>query len=545
MSSSSRVLLGIRNSYNRRSRHQSTVEGLDNKPIPLQAVPRQRPKHVHKNPFLTKLPAFVQSPEESKGILISKLKQCTLRVADYITDDMTQAQIDNMRNIKLQTLFDIHMFIKNNSQMFDKDVTHEIIKLFKGNCFRMSTRYRSDFDIIFDDDSSGKNENPDWILLEPIYDLFLRMIISQQFDSKMQMETLALHTIVQTVELIRSPDQRERNFVKNIIHRLYAKFVPLRAFLRSEISSELSRHICDKAENDYAPYGIAELLEICGSIIGGFTVPINPEHISFLKRVLLPLHSLPNSSLQNFVPQLCICLKNFIIKTRSLAEPIIAGIIERYPRTSSKKEIIILCELDDILSIIKPSDIGGVWNDVVRIFCSAAASQNFLVAERGLFEIDSDITVHAIEEEREAYNSKQKITQMILKYLTIATGTCVLSDNSGTITCSAWNDSIVALATDVTKRVSVISGEPLKQNQLFSYINSSSVNETNKIKRYDDFWDLMTKSCSKRRGSRKFDIPKQDDPIGVDWMYAKIIKKENPLKPSREPKLNEQIGTKK
>ena len=142
--------------------------------------------------------------------------------------------------------------------------------------------------------------------MEPIYDLFLRMIISQQFDSKMQMETLALHTIVQTVELIRSPDQRERNFVKNIIHRLYAKFVPLRAFLRSEISSELSRHICDRSENDYAPYGIAELLEICGSIIGGFTVPINPEHILFLKRVLLPLHSLPNSSLQNFIPQLCI-----------------------------------------------------------------------------------------------------------------------------------------------------------------------------------------------------------------------------------------------
>lgn len=521
MSSTSRVSMGIKSSYSRRSRHQSTVEGLENRPAPLQPVLRPRPKHVHKNPFLVKLPAFVQSAEESKDILIKKIKQCTMKVSDYITDDMDSSQVESMKNIKLQTLFDIHMFIKNNSQMFDKEVSTEIVKLFKGNCIRMNTRYKSDFDLLFDDDNSNKMDNPDWVFLEPIYDLFLRMIISQQFDGKLQMEILPSHNIIQIVELVRSPDQRERNFVKNIIHRLYAKFVSLRSFLRSEISSELLRHICDRSENDYSPYGIAELLEICGSIIGGFTVPINPEHIIFLNKVLLPLHSLPTSSLQSFISQLCICLKNFIMKTKSLAEPIVRSIISRYPRICSKKEIIILCELDDILSIVNPSDLGPTWNDVVRIFCSAAASQNFLVAERGLFEIESEITMHALQEERDSYNSnKQRLGHIILKYLSIATGACTISDirDEGRPSM-AWNDSIITLASDVTKRVNSLSGEPLKTAQLLSAVSSTAANEQAKIKRYEGFWRVLGES---RRDERAVAMATMcEDPISIGWGRVK------------------------
>ncbi|CAF5113594.1 unnamed protein product, partial [Rotaria socialis] len=36
--------------------------------------------------------------------------------------------------------------------------------------------------------------------------------------------------------------------------------------------------------------GIAELLEILGSIINGFAVPLKEEHKVFLGRVLIPLH---------------------------------------------------------------------------------------------------------------------------------------------------------------------------------------------------------------------------------------------------------------
>ena len=47
--------------------------------------------------------------------------------------------------------------------------------------------------------------------------------------------------------------------------------------------------------------GIAELLEILGSIINGFAIPLKEEHKLFLQRVLIPLHKA--HSLQTFHPQ--------------------------------------------------------------------------------------------------------------------------------------------------------------------------------------------------------------------------------------------------
>jgi len=47
--------------------------------------------------------------------------------------------------------------------------------------------------------------------------------------------------------------------------------------------------------------GIAELLEILGSIINGFALPLKEEHKTFLVRVLIPLHKV--KSLSCYHPQ--------------------------------------------------------------------------------------------------------------------------------------------------------------------------------------------------------------------------------------------------
>ena len=47
--------------------------------------------------------------------------------------------------------------------------------------------------------------------------------------------------------------------------------------------------------------GIAELLEILGSIINGFALPLKEEHKAFLVRVLIPLHKV--KSLSCYHPQ--------------------------------------------------------------------------------------------------------------------------------------------------------------------------------------------------------------------------------------------------
>lgn len=67
--------------------------------------------------------------------------------------------------------------------------------------------------------------------------------------------------------------------------------------------------------------GIAELLEILGSIINGFALPLKEEHKQFLLKVLLPLHKA--KSLSVYHPQLTYCVVQFLEKDPSLSEPVI------------------------------------------------------------------------------------------------------------------------------------------------------------------------------------------------------------------------------
>lgn len=62
--------------------------------------------------------------------------------------------------------------------------------------------------------------------------------------------------------------------------------------------------------------GVAELLEILGSIINGFALPLKPEHRQFLGKVLLPLHT--TKTLNQYQAQLAYCVVQFIEKDPDL-----------------------------------------------------------------------------------------------------------------------------------------------------------------------------------------------------------------------------------
>ena len=52
--------------------------------------------------------------------------------------------------------------------------------------------------------------------------------------------------------------------------------------------------------------GASELLEILGSIINGFALPLKPEHVVFLDKALMPLHK--PRCVANYLHQLtCAC----------------------------------------------------------------------------------------------------------------------------------------------------------------------------------------------------------------------------------------------
>uniref|UniRef100_A0A8R1EFG0 Uncharacterized protein n=1 Tax=Caenorhabditis japonica TaxID=281687 RepID=A0A8R1EFG0_CAEJA len=83
-----------------------------------------------------------------------------------------------------------------------------------------------------------------------------------------------LRHAVKLLDLFDSEDPRERNFLKTVLHRIYGKFLGLRAFIRKHINNMFLRYVCETDSFN----GVGELLEILGSIINGFSLPLKQEH---------------------------------------------------------------------------------------------------------------------------------------------------------------------------------------------------------------------------------------------------------------------------
>jgi hypothetical protein len=151
------------------------------------------------------------------------------------------------------------------------------------------------------------------------------------------------------LELFDSEDPRERDFLKTTLHRIYGKFLNLRAFIRRSINNVFYAFIYETERHN----GIAELLEILGSIINGFALPLKEEHKTFLMRVLIPLHKVKGLALYH--PQLAYCVVQFLEKDPALTEEVVIGLLRYWPKVNSPKEVMYLNEVEEVLGIFPSS----------------------------------------------------------------------------------------------------------------------------------------------------------------------------------------------
>lgn len=134
----------------------------------------------------------------------------------------------------------------------------------------------------------------------------------------------------QLLELFDSEDPRERDFLKTTLHRIYGKFLNLRSYIRRSINNVFFQFTYETERFN----GIAELLEILGSIINGFALPLKEEHKLFLTRVLIPLHKV--KSLSMYHPQLAYCIVQFLEKDAALTEEVRDPSLNSTVRTKSR-----------------------------------------------------------------------------------------------------------------------------------------------------------------------------------------------------------------
>lgn len=335
-------------------------------PLALYEIP-------DKKEILEPLPSFKEvSTNDRQALLIKKLKLCC------ILFDFSDPNMDTLgKEMKRQILLELVDHISTTQKWFSEAVLREFIRMVSINLFRAFPPNPNEAN--FDPEDQEPVLDPAWSHLQIVYEFLLRFVVSTSTDAKQMRRYINNHFVLQLLDLFKSEDPRERDYLKTILHRIYGKFMTLRLFIRKAIQNVFFEFIYDTEKHA----GVGEILEILGSIINGFALPLKDEHKKFLKTVLIPLHK--SKSLLLFHQQLSYCVTQFLDKDPTLSSSVIKGLLNFWPVTSSAKEVLFLNELEEVLELTKTEEFQEVAAPLFQQVAKSISSKHFQVAERALF----------------------------------------------------------------------------------------------------------------------------------------------------------------
>eukprot|EP00105_Crassostrea_gigas_P036982 XP_019921130.1 PREDICTED: serine/threonine-protein phosphatase 2A 56 kDa regulatory subunit alpha isoform isoform X2 [Crassostrea gigas] len=318
----------------------------------------------------------------------------------------------------------------------------------------------------FDPEEDDPTLEASWPHLQIVYEFFLRFLESPDFQPSLAKKYIDQKFVLQLLELFDSEDPRERDFLKTVLHRIYGKFLGLRAFIRKQINNIFLRFIYETESFN----GVGELLEILGSIINGFALPLKAEHKQFLIKVLIPLHKAKTLNLYH--AQLAYCSVQFLEKDSCLTEEVIKGLLKLWPKTCSQKEVMFLGEIEEILDVIEPTQFQKVMEPLFRQISRCVSSPHFQVAERALYYWNNDYIMSLIEE-----NSNVVLPIMFPALYKISK--------------EHWNQTIVALVYNVLKTFMEMNGKLF--DELTANYKAERQKEKKKEKDREELWKKLEK----------------------------------------------------
>ncbi|XP_052894388.1 serine/threonine-protein phosphatase 2A 56 kDa regulatory subunit gamma isoform-like [Anopheles moucheti] len=326
-------------------------------------------------------------PPEREELFIQKLHQCCV-LFDF-SEPLNDLKYKEIKRCALQEIVE---HLNNQSNVITEAIYPEAFNMVAINLFRTLPPSSNPNGAEFDPEEDEPTLEVSWPHLQFVYELFLRFLESPDFQPNVAKRYIDHGFILNLLELFDSEDPRERDFLKTVLHRVYGKFLGLRAFIRKQINNIFYKFIYETEHHN----GIAELLEILGSIINGFALPLKEEHKQFLLKVLLPLHKV--KSLSVYHPQLAYCVVQFLEKDASLTQPVIKCLLKFWPKTHSPKEVMFLNEFEEILDVIEPAEFQKVMEPLFRQIAKCVSSPHFQVAERALYYWNNDYIMSLISE---------------------------------------------------------------------------------------------------------------------------------------------------
>uniref|UniRef100_A0A286XA91 Serine/threonine-protein phosphatase 2A 56 kDa regulatory subunit n=1 Tax=Cavia porcellus TaxID=10141 RepID=A0A286XA91_CAVPO len=346
---------------------------------------------------------------EQQELFCQKLQQCCV-----LFDFMDSVSDLKSKEIKRATLNELVEYVSTNRGVIVESAYSDIVKMISANIFRiLPPSDNPDFDPEEDEPTLEAS----WPHIQLVYDFFLRFLESPDFQPSIAKRYIDQKFVQQLLELFDSEDPRERDFLKTVLHRIYGKFLGLRAFIRKQINNIFLRFIYETEHFN----GVAELLEILGSIINGFALPLKAEHKQFLMKVLIPMHTAKGLAL--FHAQLAYCVVQFLEKDTTLTEP-----------------VMFLGEIEEILDVIEPTQFKKIEEPLFKQISKCVSSSHFQVAERALYFWNNEYILSLIEE------NIDKILPIMFASLY-------------KISKEHWNQTIVALVYNVLKTLMEMNGK--------------------------------------------------------------------------------------
>lgn len=353
--------------------------------LPPLTPEEMRRQYADSLPLLRDVP-----PHEKQALFVRKLHLCA-----FSFDFTDPAAHVREKEIKRQTLLEMVDYVNSGSGKFTEQVAPDIMFMLTANLFRALHPLKAHDAESFDLDEEEPNLEPAWPHLQIVYEFLLRYVVSSDTDAKVAKKHIDQNFVVHLLDLFDSEDPRERDYLKTILHRIYGKFMVHRPFIRKAINFVFYRFVFETEHHN----GIAELLEILGSIINGFALPLKEEHKQFLQRALMPLHK--PKCLPAYHQQLSYCVTQFVEKDPRLADSVVRSLLKFWPLTNSHKEVLFLGELEEVLELTQSDEFAQVQEPLFRQISRCLTSSHFQVAERSLFLWNNEYIVQLVAQHRE------------------------------------------------------------------------------------------------------------------------------------------------
>ncbi|XP_026306221.1 serine/threonine-protein phosphatase 2A 56 kDa regulatory subunit beta isoform [Piliocolobus tephrosceles] len=201
-----------------------------------RSLRRARPRRSHSSSQfryqsnqqeLTPLPLLKDVPaSELHELLSRKLAQCGV-MFDFL-DCVADLKGKEVKRAALNELVEC---VGSTRGVLIEPVYPDIIRMISVNIFRTLPPSENPE---FDPEEDEPNLEPSWPHLQLVYEFFLRFLESPDFQPSVAKRYVDQKFVLMLLELFDSEDPREREYLKTILHRVYGKFLGLRAYIRKQ-----------------------------------------------------------------------------------------------------------------------------------------------------------------------------------------------------------------------------------------------------------------------------------------------------------------------